>query len=206
MSLWCSGYHYCTKTDPSKKSDLRICVGSNPARGVSEIRDGEDLWQWSGREIKLRLSSVNHTTKQFIIFMCSSLTLLLYICKGKLFHGRQFFNNFWTSAAFFSFSASVEIAFSLTMFFFCTIQCLDCCTFFKSLIVKHFVAVRLSRILLFFSHYCGQANWQYIRLLVSGFCCVKFCLNLICWNNNYSTNYSWMFDWSYLLWHFAFLG
>ena len=29
------------------KPELRFCAGSNPARGVSEIRDGEDLWQWS---------------------------------------------------------------------------------------------------------------------------------------------------------------
>ena len=35
----------------------------HPARGVSEIRDGEDLWQWSRLEIRLGLSSVNHTTK-----------------------------------------------------------------------------------------------------------------------------------------------
>ena len=27
----------------SKKPELRFCTGSNPARGVSEIRDGEDL-------------------------------------------------------------------------------------------------------------------------------------------------------------------
>ena len=25
------------------KPELRLCAGSNPARGVSEIRDGEDL-------------------------------------------------------------------------------------------------------------------------------------------------------------------
>ena len=37
----------------STKPELRFCAGSNPARGVSEIRDGEDL----------RLSSVNHNTK-----------------------------------------------------------------------------------------------------------------------------------------------
>ena len=29
----------------SIKSELRFYAGSNPARGVSEIRDGEDLWQ-----------------------------------------------------------------------------------------------------------------------------------------------------------------
>ena len=27
----------------STKSELRFCTGSNPACGVSEIRDGEDL-------------------------------------------------------------------------------------------------------------------------------------------------------------------
>ena len=27
----------------STKPELRFCTGSNPARGVSEIRDGEDL-------------------------------------------------------------------------------------------------------------------------------------------------------------------
>ena len=47
----------------STKPELRFCAGSSPARGVSEIRDGEDLWQWSRLEIRLRLSSVNHTTK-----------------------------------------------------------------------------------------------------------------------------------------------
>ena len=47
----------------SSKPELRFCAGSNPARGVSEIRDGEGLWQWSRLEKRLRLSSVNHTTK-----------------------------------------------------------------------------------------------------------------------------------------------
>ena len=27
----------------SPKPELRFCAGSNPARGVSEVRDGEDL-------------------------------------------------------------------------------------------------------------------------------------------------------------------
>ena len=33
--------------------ELRLCTGSNPARGVSEIRDVEDLWHWSRLEIRL---------------------------------------------------------------------------------------------------------------------------------------------------------
>ena len=41
----------------STKSELRLCGGSSPARSVSEIRDGEDLWQWSWIKSK-RLSSV----------------------------------------------------------------------------------------------------------------------------------------------------
>ena len=35
------------------KPERRLCAGSNPARGVSEIRDSEDLWQWSRLEIRL---------------------------------------------------------------------------------------------------------------------------------------------------------
>ena len=31
----------------STKPELRFCAGSNPARGISEIPDDEDLWQWS---------------------------------------------------------------------------------------------------------------------------------------------------------------
>ena len=36
---------------------------SHPAPGVSEIRDGEDLWQWSQLEIRLNAFHHNHTTK-----------------------------------------------------------------------------------------------------------------------------------------------
>ena len=37
----------------STKPELRFCAGSNPARGVSEICDCEDLWQWPRLEIRL---------------------------------------------------------------------------------------------------------------------------------------------------------
>ena len=37
----------------SNKPELKFCAGSKPARGVPEIRDGEDLWQWSRLEIRL---------------------------------------------------------------------------------------------------------------------------------------------------------
>ena len=37
----------------SINSELRFCPSSNSARGVSEIRDGEDLRQWSRLEIRV---------------------------------------------------------------------------------------------------------------------------------------------------------
>ena len=36
----------------STKSELRFCAGSNLACGVLNIREGEDLWQWSQLEIR----------------------------------------------------------------------------------------------------------------------------------------------------------
>ena len=54
----------------STKPELSFCAGSNPARGVSEIRDGEDRWQWSRLEIRLnafRWSTIPQ--KQFIIII-----------------------------------------------------------------------------------------------------------------------------------------
>ena len=52
----------------STKPELRFCARSNPARSVSEIRDGEHLWQWSGLEI--RLNAFHRSTiprKQFMV-------------------------------------------------------------------------------------------------------------------------------------------
>ena len=44
-SLWRRGAVVITTTAHlhSTKPELRFCAGSNPARGVSEICDGEDL-------------------------------------------------------------------------------------------------------------------------------------------------------------------
>ena len=56
----CGAVVITTAQTHSSKSEIRFCAGSNPVRGVSDIRDGEDLWQWSRLEIRLRLSSVNH--------------------------------------------------------------------------------------------------------------------------------------------------
>ena len=60
----------------STKSELRFCTVSNPAHGVSEIHDGEDLWQWSRLEIRLkafRRSTIPQ--KQFIIIITSCIRI-----------------------------------------------------------------------------------------------------------------------------------
>ena len=52
--LWSRGIVVITTTQlHSTKPELSFCAGSNPARSVSEILDGEDLWQWSQLEIGL---------------------------------------------------------------------------------------------------------------------------------------------------------
>ena len=54
----------------STKPELRFCAGSDPAHVLSEIRDGEDLWQWSRLEIGLnafRRSTIPQ--EQFIIII-----------------------------------------------------------------------------------------------------------------------------------------
>ena len=70
---WCRGVVVITTAQlHSTKPELRFCTGSNPARGVSEIRDGEELWQWSGLEI--RLNAFRRPTvpqKEFIIIIQS---------------------------------------------------------------------------------------------------------------------------------------
>ena len=65
----------------STKPELRFCVGCNPACSMSEIRDCEDLWQWSRLEIRLnafcrstipqkQFNSI-HNVRLFQIVRCS---------------------------------------------------------------------------------------------------------------------------------------
>ena len=62
----------------STKFELGFCAGSNPTRSVSEIRDGEDLWQLSRLEV--RLNAFRRSTipqKQIIII------IIIIIIKGS---------------------------------------------------------------------------------------------------------------------------
>ena len=66
--LWCRGLLAISTVKLHwNKPELRFCAGSNHACSVSEIRDGEDIWQ--GSRLELRLSSFRRSTiqqKQFI--------------------------------------------------------------------------------------------------------------------------------------------
>ena len=56
----------------STKPKLRFYACSNPAHGVAEIRDGENLWQWP--QLEIRLSAFRRSTipqKQFLIIINS---------------------------------------------------------------------------------------------------------------------------------------
>ena len=67
----------------SSKSELRLCASLNPARGVSETHDGEDLWQWSRLEIRLnvfRRSTI--LQKQFIIVIF--IIIIIIIIKTQI--------------------------------------------------------------------------------------------------------------------------
>ena len=58
----------------STKPELRFCAGSNLARGVLEICDGQNLWQWSRLEIRLiAFCWSTIPQKQFIIIINSKL-------------------------------------------------------------------------------------------------------------------------------------
>ena len=66
----------------STKSEFRFCVGSNPARDVSEICDGEDLWQWSWLQIRLKAfcqSTIpqKNNSSQFIHLWGNSYTMFI---------------------------------------------------------------------------------------------------------------------------------
>ena len=51
VAPWCSDYHYYTRSFNETWS--QFLRRFNPARSVSDIRDDEDLWQWSRLEIMI---------------------------------------------------------------------------------------------------------------------------------------------------------
>ena len=68
----------------STKPEHRFCTGSNPACGVLEIHDSQDLWQWSWLEI--RPNAFCRSTipqKKFIIIII--LIFWIFFIKVKFF-------------------------------------------------------------------------------------------------------------------------
>ena len=66
----------------STKPELRFCAGSNPAHVVSEIRDGDDLWQWSWLEIRLNVFHWSTIPQKFIIII---IIIIITVFWQKLF-------------------------------------------------------------------------------------------------------------------------
>ena len=79
INLWQSGVVVITTAQPhSTMFEHRFWAGWNPARGVSDIRNGEDLWQWSRLEI--RLNAFRRSTipqKQFIIIITIIIIIII---------------------------------------------------------------------------------------------------------------------------------
>ena len=76
FGIFCGVVVITTAQLHSTKPELRFCTGSNSARGVSEICNGEDLWQWS--QLEIRLNSFRQSTipqKQFIIIITITASL-----------------------------------------------------------------------------------------------------------------------------------
>ena len=77
----------------STKPELRFCAGSNPVHGVSEIRDGENLWQWSRLKLRLnaflrsaipqRNNSSNNILKSSLSCFISSSTRIMFLTENS---------------------------------------------------------------------------------------------------------------------------
>ena len=84
--FWHHGVVVITTAQPHlTKPELRFFAGSNPAHGVSEICNGEDLWQWSRLEI--RLNAFCRSTiprKEIIIIINLSELMKLFPPKNHL--------------------------------------------------------------------------------------------------------------------------
>ena len=66
----------------SRKPELRFCASSNPARSVSEIRNGENLWRWSRLEIGLNpFCRSTIPQKQFGIIIIIFIIIIIIIRK-----------------------------------------------------------------------------------------------------------------------------
>ena len=95
VALWCSGFNYCTTS--SNKAWTRFCADSSPANSVLEIRDGEDLWQWSRLEKRLNafplltITQNNSSSSTSIHYYFDKFQLWDFSLKSSLMASNQHF-------------------------------------------------------------------------------------------------------------------
>ena len=68
----------------STKPELKFCAVLKPARGMSEIRDGKDLWQWLRLEIRLNVFCRSTIPQKQFIVIIRGLGTLCQICLFEL--------------------------------------------------------------------------------------------------------------------------
>ena len=145
------------------KLELRLCAGSNPAPGVSEICDGEDFWQLS--RLKIRLNNFRRSTipqKQFIFIII----IIIFVCTSRI-----------TVALLKWSSDRLEIAakgFLKLSNLFVLIKLK------RLLLPKHFAYVTFGKLLRVFSTKVNQLYLLYIMTLRCFFLHVMFSKN-VCW-------------------------
>ena len=84
FTMWRHGVVVITTAQVhSLKPGHRFFAGSNPARAVSDNRDGEDLWQWTRLEIKVTI-----LRKQFTFIIKYTITEDKQLQKRKRGHFR----------------------------------------------------------------------------------------------------------------------
>ena len=118
----------------STKPELRFSAGSNPARGVSEIRYGEDLWQWPRLEISLnafRRSTIpqktihhhhhHHLMKAFISKFLNFEFLTLRFCTYlDLLKTRYYV---WSDIGWVAHICMTDMTWCLTFYFISLLSC-----------------------------------------------------------------------------------
>ena len=88
-TLWQLGVVLITTAQlHSTKAELRFHAGSNPAHGMSEICNGEDFWQWSQLDIRLKAFCWSTTAQKYFIntsllHFGKSLIDLSFLCSSK---------------------------------------------------------------------------------------------------------------------------
>ena len=123
-SIFCCGVVVITTAQlHPTKPELSFCAGSNPACSMSEIWDGEDLWQWSQLEIRLN-AFCQSTIPQKLSSSTSSSTYFQVFLLGGIWMGLAGFTDTTKSQASILccvMHSSLQITFVYLMYFSCAL-------------------------------------------------------------------------------------